>query len=103
MQVVTKAPLLPTMVRWHFIGHLQVNKVKDLLRVPNLVCVHSVHSMKLAQELNRRLAGRTDRAVPLDVMVQVRGTFAGRRGLTLVSPLPVPTSKFSASTAALCP
>jgi len=78
-QVVDKAPLLPDTVRWHFIGHLQTNKVKELLRVSNLACIHSVDSMKLAQELNRRLAGRTDRALPLHVMIQVRWAFFDRR------------------------
>lgn len=41
-------------VRWHFIGHLQTNKVKDLLRVPNLYAIHSIDSIKLIEELLKR-------------------------------------------------
>ena len=44
-EVVAKAPALPDDVRWHFIGHLQSNKVKELLSVPNLACVHTVDSL----------------------------------------------------------
>ncbi|KAL1530296.1 hypothetical protein AB1Y20_001207 [Prymnesium parvum] len=69
-EVVEKAPALPPDVRWHFIGHLQTNKVKDLVAVPNLFCVHTVDSLKLANELQKRTAAlRPDR--PLEVMVQV--------------------------------
>jgi pyridoxal phosphate enzyme (YggS family) len=38
-------------VRWHFIGHLQSNKAKDLLKIPSLHAIHSVDSLKLLQEL----------------------------------------------------
>lgn len=41
-------------VKWHFIGHLQSNKVKDLLRIPNLYAIHSVDSIKLIEELLKR-------------------------------------------------
>eukprot|EP00908_Phaeocystis_cordata_P014357 Transcript_25459.p2 GENE.Transcript_25459~~Transcript_25459.p2 ORF type:complete len:268 (-),score=86.18 Transcript_25459:46-849(-) len=69
-EVVEKGPVLPADIRWHFIGHLQSNKVKDLVSVPNLYCVHTVDSIKLARELQKRVAQlRPDR--PLDIMVQV--------------------------------
>ena len=69
-EVVAKAPALPDDVRWHFIGHLQSNKAKELLSVPNLHCVHTVDTLKLAQELQKRAAQlRPDR--PLDIFVQV--------------------------------
>ena len=69
-EVVAKAPELPEDVRWHFIGHLQSNKVKDLLSVPNLYCVHTVDSIKLANEIQKRaLQLRPDR--PLMVFAQV--------------------------------
>lgn len=38
-------------VRWHFIGTLQTNKVKDLLKIQNLTAIHSVGSLKLVFEL----------------------------------------------------
>ena len=69
-EVVAKGPAMPEDVRWHFIGHLQTNKVKDIVSVPNLHCVHTVDSLKLATELQKRCAAlRPDR--PLAVLVQV--------------------------------
>lgn len=41
-------------VRWHFIGHLQTNKVKDLFKITNLYSIHSVDSLKLLEELIKR-------------------------------------------------
>lgn len=41
-------------VGWHFIGHLQTNKAKHAVKLFDLI--HSVDSLKLAQELNRRAA-----------------------------------------------
>lgn len=41
-------------VRWHFIGHLQTNKVRELLKIPNLYAIHSVDSLKLLEELIKR-------------------------------------------------
>lgn len=41
-------------VRWHFIGHLQSNKVKDLFLIPNLEMIHSVDSLKLLHEMVKR-------------------------------------------------
>ena len=41
-------------VRWHFIGHLQSNKVKELLKIPNLYSIHSIDSIKLIEELIKR-------------------------------------------------
>lgn len=39
-------------LRWHFIGHLQTNKVKDVVGKAELV--HGVDSVKLAQEIGKR-------------------------------------------------
>ncbi len=52
--------------RWHMIGHLQRNKVKTLL--PYCRCVHSIDSVRLAQELQAQ-AGRL--TATLDVLVEV--------------------------------
>ena len=52
VELVEKAPQLPSDVRWHFIGHLQSNKCKVLTKVPNLYMVESVDSEKLATALN---------------------------------------------------
>ncbi|MEJ5351486.1 MAG: YggS family pyridoxal phosphate-dependent enzyme [Melioribacteraceae bacterium] len=39
-------------VRWHFIGHLQTNKVKYVIKAADFI--HSVDSIKLAEEINKR-------------------------------------------------
>ena len=46
-----KIPLLPTRARWHFIGHLQKNKIRAAL--PLFETFHSVDSLDLAQQFNR--------------------------------------------------
>jgi pyridoxal phosphate enzyme (YggS family) len=46
-----KIPLLPSYLRWHFIGHLQKNKVRHAL--PLFELIHSVDSLELAQQVNR--------------------------------------------------
>uniref|UniRef100_A0A0E0JTN1 Pyridoxal phosphate homeostasis protein n=1 Tax=Oryza punctata TaxID=4537 RepID=A0A0E0JTN1_ORYPU len=69
-EFVTKAPQLPEDIRWHFIGHLQSNKVKPLLAaVPNLHMVEGVDNVKIANHLDRAVSslGRD----PLKVLVQV--------------------------------
>lgn len=43
-------------LRWHFIGHLQSNKCKQLVKAPGLAMVESVDSTKLATELNKAWA-----------------------------------------------
>lgn len=61
-----KQALLPGDIEWHFIGHLQTNKVK--LISPFVHLVHAVDSDRLMDELNKRAiqAGRTQ-----DVLLQV--------------------------------
>lgn len=46
-----KQPLLPADIEWHFIGHLQSNKVKYI--APFVKLVHSVDSVKLLGEINK--------------------------------------------------
>lgn len=38
-------------IRWHMIGHLQSNKVKNLFQVPHLHAIHSVHDLNLVEKL----------------------------------------------------
>ncbi|KAF4375254.1 hypothetical protein F8388_001011 [Cannabis sativa] len=46
-EILKKAPQLPDDIEWHFIGHLQSNKVKSLLAgVPNISMVEGVHGEK---------------------------------------------------------
>ena len=46
-----KIPLLPAAVRWHFIGHLQKNKIRPAL--PLFELFHSLDSLALAQDMQR--------------------------------------------------
>ena len=46
-----KVPLLPAKLRWHFIGHLQKNKIRAAL--PFFELFHSVDSLELAQQFQR--------------------------------------------------
>jgi PLP dependent protein len=46
-----KIPLLPSAVRWHFIGHLQKNKIRHAL--PLFELFHSVDSLALAEDMQR--------------------------------------------------
>ncbi|MDQ3120231.1 MAG: YggS family pyridoxal phosphate-dependent enzyme [Verrucomicrobiota bacterium] len=46
-----KVPLLPSAVRWHFIGHLQRNKIRHAL--PLFELFHSIDSLELAQDVQR--------------------------------------------------
>ncbi len=51
-ELLEKAPQLPADIRWHFIGHLQTNKVKLILPVVQLI--HAVDSLKLLKEINKQ-------------------------------------------------
>jgi len=65
-EMQSKAEALPKDIEWHFIGHLQRNKVKYI--VPHVSLIHSVDSMRLLQEINKRAAsnGRV-----INVLLQV--------------------------------
>lgn len=51
-ELQTKQPQMPSDVCWHFIGHLQTNKVKYI--APYIDLIHSVDSFKLMKEINHR-------------------------------------------------
>jgi len=46
-----KIPELPSNLRWHFVGHLQKNKIRHAL--PLFEMIHSVDSLALAQDIDR--------------------------------------------------
>lgn len=66
-ELARKASELPSDVEWHFIGHLQRNKVPDVVGVARLI--HSVDSRRLLDELRRCADAR---GTPVDVLLQVR-------------------------------
>ncbi|MBR2540001.1 MAG: YggS family pyridoxal phosphate-dependent enzyme [Mogibacterium sp.] len=53
-------------VRWHLIGHLQTNKVKNI--IDKVVMIHSVDSMRLAQEINKRAAAA---GLVMDILIEI--------------------------------
>ena len=53
-ELIKKQPLAPEGLRWHFIGHLQTNKVRSV--VGKVCLIHSVDSIHLAEEIDRRAA-----------------------------------------------
>ncbi|EHG24389.1 YggS family pyridoxal phosphate enzyme [Alloprevotella rava F0323] len=55
-----KFPALPKDIEWHFIGHLQTNKVKYI--APYISLIHAVDSFKLMKEINKQ-AARNNRII----------------------------------------
>jgi len=65
-----KIEVIGKAVSWHFIGHLQSNKVKVAVRLFD--AVHCVDGMALAEELNRR-AQQVERKIPVMIEVNLSG------------------------------
>jgi hypothetical protein len=65
-ELVAKAPELPMDIRWHFIGHLQKNKVRSIM--PHVSVIESVDSVELLRLIEKE-AARIDRTV--DVLLQL--------------------------------
>jgi len=65
-ELVDKAAQLPTDIQWHFIGHLQSNKVKYI--APFVHLIHGVDSETLLQEINKQ-AIKQNRTI--DCLLQV--------------------------------
>lgn len=51
-ELVDKYEVLPKNIQWHFIGHLQTNKVKYI--APFISLIHGVDSFKLLKEINKQ-------------------------------------------------
>ena len=60
LEVRDKAEAMPKDIEWHFIGHLQTNKVKYI--APFISCIESVDSLKLMQEINKQTL-KNDRVI----------------------------------------
>ena len=65
-ELIEKHDQLPKDIRWHFIGHLQSNKVKFI--APFVHLIHSVDSEKLLKEINKQ-GGKIDKKI--DCLLQV--------------------------------
>ena len=67
-ELLPKYEALPKDIRWHFIGHLQTNKVKQI--VPFVHMIHSVDSVRLLETVNRE-AEKIQRRVKVLLEVHV--------------------------------
>jgi len=65
-----KIPELPSNLRWHFVGHLQKNKIRHAL--PLFEMIHSVDSLDVAQDMNR-IAGEQGMHPRVLLQVNVAG------------------------------
>lgn len=63
-----KQQALPSDISWHFIGHLQSNKIKYI--VPFIHLIHSIDSLQLLQEVNRQ-AGKQNRVIPCLLQIHI--------------------------------
>ncbi len=76
---------LPAQVRWHMIGHLQRNKVKRVL--PEVKLIHSVDSLRLAEELHNQ-AGKDDTEAEILLQINASGE-ASKFGLAPAAAVPL--------------
>lgn len=67
-ELVEKRAQLPSDIRWHFIGHLQSNKVKYI--APFVHLIHGIDSVKLLQEVNKQ-AAKASRSIPVLLQVHI--------------------------------
>ncbi len=67
-ELVEKQTQLPADIRWHFIGHLQTNKVK--LIAPFIYLVQGVDSFKLLKEINKE-AKKNNRIIKILLQVHI--------------------------------
>lgn len=65
-ELLDKIPQMPQDIRWHFIGHLQRNKVKYI--VGKVFLIHSVDSLRLAEEISREAQKQQ---VEVNILIEV--------------------------------
>jgi pyridoxal phosphate enzyme (YggS family) len=68
-ELIEKIPLLPHDIEWHLIGHLQTNKVKNIVGL--VTTIHAVDSLKLLQEIEQQFA-RLQPEASVNVLLQIR-------------------------------
>jgi len=67
-EIMDKYEQLPSDIRWHMIGHLQTNKVKYI--ADKIYMIHSVESVKLAEEISKR-AEMCNRVIPVLIEINI--------------------------------
>lgn len=65
-EILTKQPILPEDIRWHMIGHLQTNKVRQL--IGHTILIHSVDSLHLAEQIEKE---SEKQGVITDILLEV--------------------------------
>lgn len=78
-ELARKVPALPSDIEWHFIGHLQTNKVRFI--VPYIAMIEAVDSMKLLREIEKQ-AAKAGRVVKVLLELHIAEE-ATKYGLTL--------------------
>lgn len=67
-EMTQKYEMLPRDIEWHFIGHLQTNKIKYM--APYVSLIHGVDSFKLLQEINKQ-AAKANRIIPCLLQIHI--------------------------------
>lgn len=70
-ELIGKMDTLPKDIKWHMIGHLQTNKVKEIVK-RNIYLIESVDSIKLANAINKE-AIKNDKTINILVEVNIVG------------------------------
>lgn len=65
-EILEKQPILPQDIRWHMIGHLQRNKVKQV--IDRAVLIHSVDSVRLARQIEEEAARKN---IQVDILLEI--------------------------------
>jgi len=67
-ELCEKQPVCPKDIEWHFIGHLQTNKIKQI--VPFVALIHGVDSLKLLKEINKE-GEKIGRIIPCLLQIHI--------------------------------
>lgn len=70
-ELVSKMDTLPQDIKWHMIGHLQTNKVKDIVK-KNIYLIESVDSIRLVNEINKE-AIKNNKIINILIEVNIAG------------------------------
>ncbi len=65
-EILEKVPQLPSDIRWHMIGHLQKNKVRQV--IDKVVLIHSVDSIALAEQIEKEAEKKE---LDIDILLEV--------------------------------
>ena len=67
-ELIEKQKILPNDIEWHFIGHLQTNKIRQI--VPFVSLIHGVDSLKLLKEIDKE-GQKINRIVPCLLQIHI--------------------------------